>query len=319
MSLTAESGAVELMVYPEAHDDLPRHRPVMARQLLELLPLGPGDSLLDLTVGTGGHALALARRLGAGGLLVGIDADGQALRVAEERLSCSIPCPFRLFQCRFSEAAGAVREVATGGFTAVLADLGVGTHQLDDPGRGFSFDSESRLDMRYDTSGGRTAWDVVNCTPERELADIIYGLGEERLSRQIAAAICRRRLESPIETPRQLGDLIKRVAARRSGGRTWRIHPATRTAMAVRIFVNDELGELDRLLEILPSLLAPGGRAAVITYHSLEARRVKQAWRRQASEGILRLVTSRAVKPSPRQIGDNRRARSAQLRVAERP
>jgi len=304
------------MVYPEAHDELTRHRPVMARQLLDLLPLGPGDSLLDLTVGTGGHALALAHRLGADGLLVGIDADGQALRVAEERLSSSIPCPFRLFQCRFSEAAAAVRQVAARGFTAILADLGVGTHQLDDPGRGFSFDSESRLDMRYDTSGGQTAWDVVNRTPERELADVIYTLGEERLSRQIAAAICR---ERPIETPRRLGDLIKRVAARRSRGRTWRIHPATRTAMALRIFVNDELGELDRLLEILPSLLAPGGRAAVITYHSLEARRVKQAWRRQASEGILRLVTSRAVKPSPQEIGDNPRARSAQLRGAERP
>jgi 16S rRNA (cytosine1402-N4)-methyltransferase len=211
-----------------------------------------------------------------------------------------------------------MRELGLDGFHVVLADLGVGP-QLDDPARGFAFESCARLDMRYDPSAGISAWDVVNRTPERALSDILFIYGEERLSRQIAAAICRERQRRPIDTPAELSALIKRVAARRSAGRTWRIHPATRSAMAMRIYVNDELGELERLLEVLPSLLAPGGRAAVLSYHSLEARRVKLVWRRQQQEGLIEVLTRKAVKPSEDEIRQNPRARSAQLRVCARP
>jgi 16S rRNA (cytosine1402-N4)-methyltransferase len=154
---------------------------------------------------------------------------------------------------------------------------------------------------------------------EQELADIFFRFGEERYSRRIAAAICRRRSTEPINTPAELAGLIKSVAARRSSGRTWRIHPATRVAMAIRIAVNDELGQLDALLDVLPGLLAPGGRAAVITYHSLEARRVKQVWREQQRQGVLEIITKHVVKPSDEEVQENPRARSAQLRAAMKP
>lgn len=294
----------------------PHHEPAMVREVLDVLAPRPGDRALDLTVGTGGHALAIGHLLGPDGLLVGIDADHTALGVARERLRDALPCAFRLFQCRFSLAREAAGEAGVEEFDVVLADLGVGTHQLDDPRRGFALDSQSRLDMRFDTSSGRTAWDVVNRASEHELADVFYQLGEERLSRQIAAAVCRRRREQPIDTPAQLGDLVKRVVARRSSGRTWRIHPATRVAMALRILINDELGELDAFLRAAPSLLAAGGRMAVLTYHSLEARRVKEAWREQKQRGLLDPITKRALKPSREEVHANPRVRSAQLRAA---
>lgn len=321
---TGSRRAVNTLDAPEPREEgtqdsssLPLHRPVMVEEMLELLDPGPGCKVLDLTVGTGGHAVALARRLGREGLLLGLDADATALAVARRRLSQEALCQVRLVQGRFSAAL----ELAAGErFDVLVADLGVGTHQLDDRRRGFSLDSEDRLDMRFDRERpGPSAWDVVNRFPEQELADLFYQLGQERLSRQIAAAICRARQRAPIETPAQLGQLVKGVAARRSHGRTWRIHPATRVAMALRIYVNDELGELDALLDALPSLLAPGGRAAVLTYHSLEARRVKLAWRGQAAEGLLELLTRRVVKPSEDEVKANPRARSAQLRAARRP
>jgi len=290
----------------------------MQAEVLRWLSPAEGARAFDLTVGTAGHALAIGHYLGRSGLLVGLDADAQALEVARERLAGAVPCPFKLLHTRFSRALEIMRELGLKGFDIVLADLGVGP-QLDDPARGFAFDSEARLDMRYDTSGAVSAWDVVNSTGERELADILYRYGEERLSRQIAAAICRQRAQGPIDTPAQLSALIKRVAARRSAGRTWRIHPATRSALAIRIYVNDELGELERLLEILPRLLVPGGRAAILSYHSLEARRVKLAWRRQQQEGLIEVLTRKAIKPSEEEVRQNPRARSAQMRVCARP
>jgi len=260
--------------------------------------------------------VALAERIGPEGMLVGIDADSQALGAARQRLSEASLCPFKLLHCRFSEAGEAAARAGIEGFDVALADLGVGSHQLDDLRRGFAFSSESKLDMRFDTSGGTTAWDVVNRMPERELADIFHELGEERYSRQIAAAICSRRRSEPIDTPAQLGEIVKGVAASRSRGQTWRIHPATRVAMAIRIFVNDEVKELDALLQALPSLLVRGGRMAIITYHSLEARRVKRAWLDQKKQGVLEVITKRVIKPSPEEVQRNPRVRSAQLRAA---
>lgn len=318
-SAQAHIGAGAIMDPPQPDRRIPHHQPAMLAEVLELLAPRRGERALDLTTGTGGHALALSERLGPDGLLVGIDADRQALRVARQRLTEATPCPFRLFHCRFSDAGEAAAQAGVEGFDVALADLGVGTHQLDDPARGLAFDSESKLDMRFDTSEGITAWDVVNRTSERELADIFHEFGEERYSRQIAAAICRRRRGEPIDTPAQLAALVKGVVARRSSGRTWRIHPATRVAMAIRIVVNDELGQLDVLLEALPSLLAPGGRVAVITYHSLEARRVKQAWLQQKRQGVLEIITKHVIKPSAEEIERNPRVRSAQLRAAVKP
>jgi 16S rRNA (cytosine1402-N4)-methyltransferase len=287
----------------------------MVSEVLDALRPGPGDAALDLTVGTGGHSLRLARAVGPEGLLVGIDADPRALETARRRLSEHAPCPFRLFHAPFSRVRQVAEEADLQGFDLALADLGVGTHQLDDPGRGFSFDSTARLDMRYDTTGGPSAYEVVNQTAESELADIFYEYGEERYSRQIAARICRRR---PVETPAELADLVKSVVARRTPrGRTWRIHPATRVMMALRIYVNRELEELEKLLEALPEVVAPGGRMAFITYHSLEARRVKRAWRRQQKQGLLETASPAVVMPTEQEVEQNPRVRSAQLRAAQ--
>ncbi len=293
----------------------PIHEPAMVPQVLQVLVPRPGDRALDLTVGTGGHSLALAQNIGPDGLLVGLDADADALRVAEARLTEAAPCPFRLIPARFGRALEVTREAAPNGFDVLLADLGVGTHQLLDPERGLSFDSDERLDMRFDRTAGPSAYDVVNGASEAELAGIFHTLGEERYSRQIAARICRRRAEAPIETAADLAELCKAVYARRSPrGRTWRIHPATRVMMSLRIHVNREMEELDALLEALPRLLARGGRAAVLTYHSLEARRVKQAWRRQQRAGLLSVMKPSPLKPTDAQVRENPKVRSAQLR-----
>ncbi len=316
-------GVVDMLDPSEGRKEAPRpdrppalHRPVMLAEVLELLCPEPGQKALDLTLGTGGHALALVERLGPDGLLVGMDADPTALEIARDPLTQAAPCPVRLVHARFSAALELASE---GPFDVVLADLGMG-HQIDDPARGFSFESGARLDMRFDPeAGGPSAWDVVNRLGERELAELFHELGQERYSRAMAAAICRRRRTAPIDTPAELAELAKLVVARRSRrGRTWRIHPATRVAMALRIYVNRELEELDAMLVALPQLLVPGGRAAVLTYHSLEARRVKRAWRRQASEGLIELINRRVLKPSDEETAANRRARSAQLRGARR-
>ena len=319
MSFAADQDSqVTLMTPPESPSSIPLHRPVMVAEVLDLLDPRPGDRALDLTLGTGGHARAIGERLGPDGLLIGMDADREALAIARERLAVEMNTPARFFHGRFSSAPSLMAELGLHGVDVVLADLGMGTHQLDDPSRGFSFESEARLDMRFDRSQGVSAWEVVNRTPEREMADIFYHLGEERYSRQIAAAICYARAEAPVDTPAQLSQIIKRVYARRTAGRTWRIHPATRVAMALRIHVNDELAELDALMDSLPGLLAPGGRAAILTYHSLEARRVKEAWRRQAQAGVLEILARKPLRPTEQEVRDNPRARSAQLRAVRR-
>lgn len=295
---------------------MPLHRPAMVEQVLDYLQPPAGGRALDATAGTGGHSIAIARRLGADGLLVAMDRDEDALEVARDRLE-ETDCPFRLFKGSFTRAGDAAERANVEGFDAVLADLGIGTHQMDDPERGFSYSSTERLDMRYDRSQRLTAREVVNREPEDRLADIFWELGEERLSRQIARAIVRRRDREPIDTPAELAELIENVAAR--GGGEWRIHPATRVMMALRIYVNNELEELEEFLELLPDLLAPGGRAVILTYHSLEARRVKQAWQEQENEGRLEVLTESPVMPDREEVNDNPRVRSCQLRAAARP
>jgi len=299
----------------------PLHQPAMVSEVLSLLRVKAGHSVLDLTVGTGGHSLALAGAVGPDGLLVGIDADEGALYVARKRLEQEAPCPFELFPAWFNAAPSVARQAGVETFDAALADLGMGTHQLMDASRGFSFDSEARLDMRYDPTSGPSAWDVINRKSEEELADIFYEYGEERYSRQIAARICAARIceERPVETAAELADLVKNVVARRTPRRrTWRIHPATRVMMALRIYVNREFEELEALLEALPELLVPGGRAGIITYHSLEARRVKHTWRRQARDGLMEELSDSPWMPSEDEVERNPRVRSAQLRVARR-
>jgi 16S rRNA (cytosine1402-N4)-methyltransferase len=304
---------------PDRNADVPFHEPAMVQQVLDALQPQPGDTAVDVTLGTAGHSLALSEAVGPDGLLIGLDADASAVETARSRLEEAAHCPFQLFNAPFSRLPHVMQQAGLRKTNVLVADLGVGTHQLLNAARGLSFDATSRLDMRFDPSGGLSAWQVVNETPEQELESIFRHLGEERYSRQIAAQICRRRAEAPIDTPAELADIAKGVYARRSRrGQTWRIHPATRVMMALRIHVNRELEELDALLQALPTVMARGARAAVLTYHSLEARRVKQAWRRQKEQGLLELPRPAVVKPDHDEIERNPRARSAQLRACRR-
>jgi 16S rRNA (cytosine1402-N4)-methyltransferase len=287
------------------------HVPVLLKEAIDFLAVRRGGTYIDATVGLGGHSLEIAKRLGAPGHLIGFDKDPAALGIAREKLKApSQDWPnVELRQGSFAELANEQRSTMVDG---ILADLGVSSLQFSDAARGFSFQAEGPLDMRMDPQSEPTAEQVVNQFDERELADLIYEFGEERRSRRIARAIVRSR---PILTTAQLAAVIS--AAARSMKHE-RIHPATRTFQALRIFVNRELDDLRKLVETAPQLLKPGGRLVVISFHSLEDRIVKDAIREGAKLGQYKLLTKKPVTPGEEEIDRNPRARSAKLRAAEK-
>lgn len=289
------------------------HAPVLRAEVLALLQPRPGGRYLDATVGLGGHAEAILQASEPTGTLLGIDRDGEALALAAERLAPFGP-RVTLRQGRHEAVAELVG--AEEGFDGILFDLGASSLQLDSAARGFSFSREGPLDMRMDQSGGDTAADLVNRLSERELADLIFRWGEERWSRRIARAIEEARRQAPIRTTTALADIVARAIPRGAWPR--HIHPATRTFQALRIAVNDELTGLGPALEEAVTLLRPGGRVAVISFHSLEDRIVKQTWRQLAASGWGRIRTKRPVTPGDAEIAVNPRARSAKLRALER-
>ncbi|MBI4577154.1 MAG: 16S rRNA (cytosine(1402)-N(4))-methyltransferase RsmH [Planctomycetes bacterium] len=290
------------------------HRPVMVEEVLGLLAPRPGETFLDATVGAGGHAVEILGRTAPDGLLVGIDRDPVALGLAASMLA---PSGSRVRLCRatFDGLARALDGAGVATLDGILFDLGASSMQLDDPGRGFSFRLDAPLDMRMDPDGPTTAADLVNRLPERELADLIYGLGQERRSRRIARALVEARRRAPIRGTSQLAELVARSAGLGSRADRGRIHPATRTFQALRIAVNDELGQLERALPDALARLAPGGRLAVLAFHSLEDRITKQTFRRSARSGRVRLLTPRPMRAGPDEVDANRRARSARLRA----
>ena len=318
------------------------HVPVLLKEAIDFLSVRRGGTYIDATVGLGGHSYEIAKRLGAPGHLIGLDKDPAALEIARERLRASgvgqtrgpstvLSVPggtemlarddtelgdwpeIELRQGSFASLAEA-RDLKADG---LLADLGVSSLQLDDAARGFSFQAEGPLDMRMDPQSERTAEQVVNHLGERELADVIYEFGEERRSRRIARAICRSR---PIRSTAHLADVISAAARPMNRGQDKyeRIHPATRTFQALRIFVNRELDDLRALLGAAPRILKSGGRVVVISFHSLEDRIVKDAFREGASQGVYRLLTKKPLTVSEEESDRNPRARSAKLRAAER-
>ncbi len=301
------------------------HVPVLLEAVLEALRPAPGATLIDATVGGGGHALALLRAAQPGGRLLGIDADPAALAAAHARLSAADlpPGSFVLHHGRFADLQAIAAAHGFAEVDAVLFDLGVSSHQLDTPERGFSFAAEGPLDMRLDPTGGPSAADLVNRLDERELAELIFRYGEERASRRIARLIVERRRQAPITTTADLAALVRRAVGR--GGRE-RIHPATRTFQALRIAVNRELEQLEAALPQAVELLRPGGRLAVISFHSLEDRIVKQFFRAESGYGgsaaarppRLTIITRKPIEADAAEIAANPRARSARLRVAER-
>lgn len=288
----------------------PAHVPVLVAEVLTYLAPRPGAVIVDATVGEGGHAEAILRRIAPAGRLIGLDRDADALRVAADRLR-SFGRNVMLYHADFGDLGRVLDEIGVGAVDGVLFDVGVSTRQLTDPARGFSFERAGPLDMRMDRERPETAADLVNTLPERELADLIYRYGEERASRRIARQIVARR---PLRTTR---DLVRAVEAATGGART-RIHPATRTFQALRIATNHELEALERGLPQAIQRLRPGGRLCAIAFHSLEDRITKRTLAQHAREGVVRLLTKKPVRPSAEEIRRNPRARSARLRAAER-
>ncbi|MEE9123619.1 MAG: 16S rRNA (cytosine(1402)-N(4))-methyltransferase RsmH [candidate division NC10 bacterium] len=295
------------------------HVPVLVREVLATLEPRPGGAYLDCTVGGGGHAEAILEAAGPPSRVVGIDRDPEAIAVARERLG-RFGDRVRLVQGDFRELPRLISELRLEGFDGVLFDLGISSLQLDDPSRGLRFSAEGPLDMRMDReSGGLAARELLHELPEMDLTRIIREYGEERWARQIARGIVNARSQGSLETTRDLAAVVTRAIPRRFWPR--RIHPATRTFQAVRIAVNQELTGLEEALEVATGHLNPGGRIAVISFHSLEDRVVKHLFRRLAAPGAVpgvRIITRRPVTPSPEERAQNRRARSAKLRGAER-
>lgn len=282
---------------------------------MRLLSPAPGEVFLDGTAGAGGHAEEIARRIGPGGILVCADADPAMLAIAASRLQgfeCVRPvhADFSDFE-RLAETAGGRK------FDGMLLDVGISSMQLSDPSRGFSFQEDGPLDMRRDPDARvPTARDILRRANEKELAGIFYRFGEERFSRRIARAIASQRKKDPVERTLQLAELVKRAIPRKAWPRD--IHPATRVFQALRIAVNHELESLSAFLDGFAGYLAPGGRMAVISFHSLEDRLVKVAFRsRSAGENaVLEVLTRKPVVPGAEEIHANPRARSARLRAA---
>ncbi len=286
------------------------HVPVLLKEAIDFLAVRRGGTYIDATVGLGGHSYEIAKRLGAPGHLIGLDKDPAALAIARAKLTGDDFPQVTLLQCSFAEVGKRFSSAFADG---LLADIGVSSLQLDDAARGFSFQADGPLDMRMDPRSERTAEQVVNHLDERQLADVIYEFGEERRSRRIARAIVRSR---PIRSTAHLADVIS-AAARPM--KPERIHPATRTFQALRIFVNRELDDLKALLEAAPRILKPGGRVVVISFHSLEDRIVKDAFREGAiKDKHFRVLTKKPVTATELESDRNPRARSAKLRAAEK-
>ena len=293
----------------------PTHVPVLLEQTLNFLNVRPGGVVVDATLGLGGLSAAIARRLGAAGRLIAFDRDPAAMELAKARLNelaleLGADMPTVQYVARpFSEIA---EEIQPGTLDGLLADFGVSSMQLDEAHRGFSFRSDGPLDMRMDARSELTAEQVVNQADENDLANLIYEFGEERRSRRIARAIVRAR---PIRTTAELARIVSAEAPPIKGEK---IHPATRTFQALRIHVNDELGEIQSLLKSAGSLLKPGGRVALISFHSLEDRLVKDSFRESARLGELEILTKKPVIATDEEAMRNPRSRSAKMRVAEK-
>jgi 16S rRNA (cytosine1402-N4)-methyltransferase len=295
-----------------------QHVPVLLEEALECLNVRPGGVIVDATLGLAGHASEIAKRLGGKGKLICFDRDPEAMEKAKVRLEevkaelelAGSEMPEVVYEPRaFSEASS---RIEAGSLDGLLADFGVSSLQLDEAHRGFSFRQEGPLDMRMDTRSGETAEQVVNQEDENELADLIYEFGEERRSRRIARAIVRAR---PISTTAELAQVISAAAPSMKGDK---IHPATRTFQALRIRVNNELGEIQSLLKSAGSLLKPGGRLVLISFHSLEDRLVKDAFREAGQAKFMKVLTKKPIVAVEQEQLRNPRSRSAKMRATEK-
>jgi 16S rRNA (cytosine1402-N4)-methyltransferase len=285
------------------------HIPVMGEEILEALMVDSRGVYIDATIGLGGHAEMIFSKAG-GCTLIGIDRDSEALEIAGKRLRDR---NLHLVQEKYSNIRTVADELGYVSVDGILIDAGVSTFQLKSEGRGFSFLQDEPLDMRMDRRQRLTAGDVVNKYPEKKLASVIWEYGEERYSRKIAREVISARKKKPVANCSELAGIIERTVGRRG-----RIHPATRTFQALRIEVNRELAELSEAVDQGSEILNKGGRLCVLSYHSLEDRIVKIAFKRLAAEGIFRIITRKPLVPSRREMALNPSSRSAKLRVGEK-
>lgn len=307
-----------------------QHKSVLLQECIDALNIRPDGIYLDGTLGGAGHSSQIARRLTEGGRLIGVDRDRTALAAAKERLA-PYADSVTLVHSNFAEIDAILDSLGIPAVDGMLFDLGVSSPQLDDASRGFSYMADAPLDMRMDKDDALTAGEVVNTWPQGELRRILYDYGEERYAPQIAAAICRAREKAPVETTLELVDIIR--SAMPAQALREKQHPAKRSFQAIRIAVNDELGAVSRMMQAAVGRLNPGGRLAVITFHSLEDRIVKSEMQ-QAARGctcppefpvcvcgkkpLVKLVTRKPIVSGPAELEENPRARSAKLRVAEK-
>lgn len=294
------------------------HVPVLLDEALEFLAVAPGKFVVDGTVDGGGHGLEIMRRLGPEGIFLGVDRDWELLtklksRIAEENIERS-GAKIILEHGSYAELPEILAARKLPKADGLLLDLGFSSEQFD-LGRGFSFQADEPLDMRYDTRAGLTAAEIVNQRQEKELADIFYRYGEERFSRKIAKEIVAGRKQKRILTTFDLVETVRKAVPR--GYERGRINPATRIFQALRICVNNELGELEKVMGRVRDIVAPGGRVAIISFHSLEDRTVKNGFREAERDGIFKIITKKPVVPAEEEILRNPRSRSAKLRAAE--
>ena len=288
----------------------PIHVPVMLDEIVAWLDPQPGQTLVDGTLGAGGHTRALAERIGPTGLVVSFDRDPAALDAAERNLAGMC---VKLAHSDFRDLALVLRQLDLDCVDGVVLDLGLSSDQLADSERGFSFDTDGPLDLRFNTTTGAPAWQLLERLTAERLADIIYQYGEERFSRRIARKIVERRETDPVRTAGELADLVRRCVPRSRDSE--RIDPATRTFQALRIAVNDELGSLEKVLRDLPQCVRVDGRVAIISFHSLEDRLVKESFRDDPRWEVL---TKKPLRASDDETERNPRSRSAKMRVAKR-
>jgi len=302
------------------------HRPVMLDEVLAVLDPRPGEVAVDCTLGFGGHAAELLRRIGPDGKLIAFDLDAANLPPAREKLAAISPS-FTLHHGNFAGLAAALAADGLDGCDCVIADLGMSSMQVDDPDRGFSFARDGPLDMRMDRTRGRSAAELLQTLPQSELAAAFRELGDEPEADRIAAAVVAGRAGKPLQRTRELFDLILEAAPVRVNPhprkgeptpRQQRIRPAARVFQALRILVNRELANLHELLRVLPWFLRPGGRAAIISFHSGEDRLVKAAFKEGLRAGVYEAISEDPSRPTPQERFDNPRARSAKLRWARK-
>ncbi len=293
------------------------HIPVLAREVLEVLQVQAGNTVVDLTVGLAGHSRLLAEQLGPTGILVGLDVDPKNLAVARERLK-GVLCKVHLLHANFAELGDVLRGLGIAKADAMLADLGVASTHLDEAERGFSFQQDGPLDMRMDPRLTMTAADIVNRMKDRELGDLIYFNSQESAARRIAQRICEARRDARITTTGRLADIIASAVGVNPESRKSKIHPATLTFQALRMAVNEEIAKLTELLRIAPAHLQSGGRFAIIAFHSTEDKVIKLDFRARKTEGVYQILTKKPLIADEEERRNNPRSRSAKLRAVVR-